>query len=206
MIRATRLFPVVAHAGLANVITATGALLGLAGILLAARGAAFAAIACGALALPCDVLDGWVARRTGTTSAFGAQLDTLADATSFAVLPAATALALGVPAWVLVPAASYAMAGLLRLARFGVVGLSSAGGVDRFEGMPSSVSAGLFQTAAAVGAWLPAPARAALLATAYATLALLMISSVPFPKRGLLARAMWGIVPLAVASLWIRLG
>lgn len=205
MSRDARLFPVTTHASLANAITATSVVLGISGVLLAARGAAFAAIACGALALPCDVLDGLVARRTGTSSAFGAQLDTLADATSFCLLPAVTALALGVPAWVLAPAAFYALAGILRLARFGVVGLTAAGGVECFEGLPTSIGAGTFQAAAAIGVWLPAPARAALLAAAYVALGLAMISAIPVPKRGLLARAMWGIVPLAVAAIGIRL-
>jgi CDP-diacylglycerol--serine O-phosphatidyltransferase len=201
-----RAFPIVEHAGLANAITATSVLLGVSGVFLAARGAAVLAVACGALALPCDVLDGLVARRTGTSSAFGAQLDTLADATSFCLLPAATALALGVPAWVLVPAAFYAVTGVLRLARFAVVGTSNADGRERFEGLPTAVAAGYFQAVAAAGAWADAPARAGLLSIAYVALGLLMVSSLPFPKRGLAARSLWGIVPLSVLALWIRLG
>ena len=203
--RVSRLFPVAAHANLANAITATNALLGVSGILLAARGAVFPAIACGALALPCDVLDGVVARRTGTSSAFGAQLDTLADAISFCLLPAATALALGVPAWVLAPAVFYALTGVLRLARFGEVGLSSEGGVACFEGLPTAIASGLFQAAAAAGLWLPPTPRAALLAATYTALGLAMISAAAVPKHGLLARSLYVVVPLAVAAVGFRL-
>lgn len=199
-----RAFPLSAHASLANAITATGASLGVAGVLLAARGHAVAAVACCALALPCDVLDGVVARRTGTASAFGAQLDTLADATSFCLLPAALALAFGVPAWVLAPAAFYAVTGLLRLARFGVVGTSSAGGVECFEGVPTSVGAGWLLATAAVGAWLPEATRAVLIAAAYVAFGLGMISAIPFPKHGLASRSLYAVVPIAVAALWIR--
>lgn len=199
-----RAFPVAAHAGLANAVTATGASLGVAGVLLAARGHVVAAAACCALALPCDVLDGVIARRTGTASEFGAQLDTLADATSFCLLPAALALALGVPSWVLVPAAFYAITGLLRLARFGVVGTASAGGVECFEGVPTSVGAGWLLAAAAATAWLPEATRAVLLAVAYTAFAFGMISAIRFPKHGLVSRSLYAVVPIAIVTLWIR--
>ncbi len=199
-----RAFPIVAHAGLANAVTTTGALLGVAGLFLSARGAPFAAAACCALALPCDVLDGIVARRTGTQSAFGAQLDTLADATSFCLLPASLAVALGVPVWVLGPATFYAVTGLLRLARFAVVGTSVAAGSERFEGVPTSVAAGFFLAVAAAGAWLPDAARAWLLAAAYVALGLAMVSAISFPKRGIVSRSLYGVVPVAMGALWLR--
>ena len=70
-----------------------------------------------------DILDGRIARLTGTQSAFGAELDSLADTVSFGVAPAL--LAYG---WALhdVPRAGWPAAflflvcGVLRLARFNV--------------------------------------------------------------------------------------
>ena len=70
-----------------------------------------------------DMLDGRIARLTGTQSAFGAELDSLADTVSFGVAPAL--LAYG---WALhsVPRAGWPAAflflvcGVLRLARFNV--------------------------------------------------------------------------------------
>lgn len=198
-----RLFPILEHRGLANGITLTGAMLGVTGLFLAARGLPAAAATCCALALPCDILDGLVARRTGTASAFGAQLDTLADTTSFCLLPASLGLALGLPTWVLGAAGFYAAAGLLRLARFAVVGTAGQGRDECFEGVPTSVGAGLVLAAAALGRFLPSMAQAGLLALTYVALGLAMVSAVPFPKRGLLARSLWVVVPLAVAVLWV---
>jgi CDP-diacylglycerol--serine O-phosphatidyltransferase len=75
------------------------------------------------VAVVLDMLDGRIARLTGTQSAFGAELDSLADTVSFGVAPAL--LAYG---WALqsVPRAGWPAAfiflvcGVLRLARFNV--------------------------------------------------------------------------------------
>ena len=70
-----------------------------------------------------DMLDGRIARLTGTQSEFGAQLDSLADAVSFGVAPALLAY---VWALSLVPRAGWPAAflflvcGVMRLARFNV--------------------------------------------------------------------------------------
>ncbi len=94
----------------------------------------YAACVCIFFAGLCDGLDGRVARLTGTTSAFGAQLDSLADIVSFGVAPAWIfyhwAFASGLAAtpiagegtapfnpW-LVPVFGYVACGAIRLARF----------------------------------------------------------------------------------------
>ncbi len=70
-----------------------------------------------------DMLDGRIARLTGTQSEFGAELDSLADAVSFGVAPALLAY---VWALTLVPRAGWPAAflflvcGVMRLARFNV--------------------------------------------------------------------------------------
>ena len=92
-----------------------------------------------------DMLDGRIARLTGTSSEFGLQLDSLADAISFGVAPAILAYA-----WGLEPLGRLGMfsgflfmsAAVLRLARFNVQ--SAAGGDKRyFVGMPSPAAAGV---------------------------------------------------------------
>ena len=92
-----------------------------------------------------DMLDGRIARLTGTSSEFGLQLDSLADAISFGVAPAILAYA-----WGLEPLGRLGMfsgflfvsGAVLRLARFNVQ--SAAGGDKRyFVGMPSPAAAGV---------------------------------------------------------------
>ena len=92
-----------------------------------------------------DMLDGRIARLTGTSSEFGVQLDSLADAISFGVAPAIMSYA-----WGLEPLGRLGMfsgflfvsAAVLRLARFNI---QSAGGGDKryFVGMPSPAAAAI---------------------------------------------------------------
>ncbi len=70
-----------------------------------------------------DALDGRIARLTGTTSEFGAELDSLSDVISFGVAPAVLAYSWGLSAapragWL--AAFLFVMCGALRLARFNV--------------------------------------------------------------------------------------
>lgn len=74
-------------------------------------------------AIVLDLLDGRIARLTGTTSDFGAELDSLADAVSFGIAPAVLVYAwglepLGRAGWL--AAFLFAVCGVLRLARFNV--------------------------------------------------------------------------------------
>jgi CDP-diacylglycerol--serine O-phosphatidyltransferase len=199
-----RLFPILGHANLANALTATNAACGLLGIFFAARAMPAHALLFGALAFPFDIFDGVVARRLGTSSEFGAQLDSLADAVSFVLMPAAMALAFGGPTYALLAALLYALAGLFRLARFGVVGTSTTGGREVFEGIPTLFAAAVLQPVAALALWLPEDARAPVLTAFYLLAAPAMVSSIPFPKRGLHTRAMWVMVPVALLAVWLR--
>ncbi len=88
-----------------------------------------------------DALDGWVARKTGHASRFGADLDSLADIVSFGVAPAVLAwscgMRTGLDAVVLV---YFVCCGISRLARFNVTAAALAdaatGKVKYFEGTP----------------------------------------------------------------------
>lgn len=73
---------------LPSLVTVTGMGFGFFSILVAQNGAIDAALLLIFLAVLCDITDGKLARRLGATSAFGAQLDSFADAISFGVAPA----------------------------------------------------------------------------------------------------------------------
>lgn len=106
----------------------------------------YAAI-CVLLAMICDSLDGWVARRLNTSTDFGAQLDSLCDAVTFGIVPGVifktfvenqgdppTAM---LSRYYLAAGGCYALCALLRLARFNVE--NSLGREDHkaFRGLPS---------------------------------------------------------------------
>ena len=77
------------------------------------------------VAMVFDMLDGSVARLTNSTSPFGAELDSLADLTSFGVAPAVIVMVLlrnwgGIDRYTAVLLAAYVAFGALRLARYNV--------------------------------------------------------------------------------------
>jgi len=94
-------------------------------------------------AIALDMLDGRIARLTGTDSAFGLQFDSLADVISFGIAPAILSFAWGLsPLGRLGWAAGFIFvtAAAMRLARFNI---QSAGGGDKryFVGLPSPAAA-----------------------------------------------------------------
>jgi CDP-diacylglycerol--serine O-phosphatidyltransferase len=130
-----------------------------------------------------DMLDGRIARLTGTASDFGVQFDSLADVISFGIAPAALSFGWGLaPLGRLGWAAGFLFvtAAAMRLARFNIQ--AAAGGDKRyFVGMPSPAAAGV--VAATVFAYPAGLAdyRGALLALAMVLVpALLMVSTIRF--------------------------
>lgn len=110
------------------------------------------------VAIVLDMLDGRLARALKTTSAFGIQLDSLADLVSFGVAPAV--LVYQVALYDLgrtgaLIAFSFLLAAALRLARFNVKAAervlpamageapSTTGAADAFQGLPSPAAAGI---------------------------------------------------------------
>ncbi|OJU90266.1 MAG: CDP-diacylglycerol--serine O-phosphatidyltransferase [Burkholderiales bacterium 66-5] len=91
-----------------------------------------------------DSLDGRVARMTNTQSAFGEQMDSLADMVSFGAAPALIVYVWalkGLGRWGWIAAFVYCACAALRLARFNV----NTGVVDKryFQGLPSPAAAAL---------------------------------------------------------------
>jgi CDP-diacylglycerol--serine O-phosphatidyltransferase len=112
------------------------------------------------LALVCDVLDGYVARRNRRQSVLGGDLDSLADVISFGVAPAVLGFTLGLRGgWDMLILTYFVVCGVSRLARFNVTADALAdaqtGKVRYFEGTPiptSIVIVALLGVAAATGA------------------------------------------------------
>jgi CDP-diacylglycerol--serine O-phosphatidyltransferase len=130
-----------------------------------------------------DMLDGRIARMTQTSSAFGLELDSLADIISFGVAPVVLAFAWGLSDLGRIGWATgfvYLTAAALRLARFNI---QSASVVDKryFVGMPSPPAAGV--VASTVFLWPYPPSGGPQAAAAVAVLivpAALMVSTIRF--------------------------
>ena len=129
---------------LPNLFTLAGLFGGFYAIVMAMNGR-FDQAAIGVFAaMVLDSLDGRIARMTNTQSAFGEQMDSLADMVSFGAAPALIAYIwalTGLGRWGWIAAFVYCACAALRLARFNV----NTGVVDKrfFQGLPSPAAAAL---------------------------------------------------------------
>jgi CDP-diacylglycerol---serine O-phosphatidyltransferase len=186
-------------AALPQAVTLTGVFFGFLCLIWAPDHPYAAGVAL-VIAAVCDMVDGRVARMTGTTSEFGAALDSLADVVSFGVAPAYLAYVwgLGGSAGDVDPGALLAfvfvVCGALRLARFNVAA-SEGGSVDRFEGLPIPAAA-LYLASLVMMAeeWeLTVLQQPAVVAPALLICAALMVSKVPFQSFKKF-KTRWGMV------------
>jgi CDP-diacylglycerol--serine O-phosphatidyltransferase len=160
---------------LPGAITLGNVLAGFSAIMLASMDRFFIAAVLILAAGILDGLDGRVARLTGTTSSFGEQLDSLADAISFTVAPSVLAFHLGV--------------GTLGRFGWGACFLFTACGVIRLARFNA------FTRTHHDFIGLPTPAAAATI-----TCPILLVGGAPLPEW---FPAMYGVLVLLVALLMI---
>ncbi len=165
-------------AAIVTLVTGGNLCLGLTAIILASKGFGLTAVFCLFLSMCLDALDGQLARRWEVFSDFGAELDSLADLTSFVVANAVLLffwfqgqvwLGFQILAGVL-----FTLCGACRLARFNVTPTTGV----LFQGMPTT---GVAILIAAIYVSHPNldPAVGLLW---QAVLGLLMVSSLAYPK------------------------
>ncbi|RRR69695.1 MAG: CDP-alcohol phosphatidyltransferase [Candidatus Viridilinea halotolerans] len=178
--------------------TGSNLLLGLLALMAAAHGAT----ALAAWALLCCVLldgcDGSLARRWQVTSSFGAQLDSLADMTSFIIASVALIYywtAPTTPLWLtLIAGGFYALSGAIRLARFNC----TVPNPSYFQGIPTTLVAAIVAANYLVGSALDAYWVLGLVIL----LAVLMVSLFPYPKLAALRpTAIWLLPLITIGAL-----
>jgi len=168
---------------LPSMFTVANMFCGYASVVYAMRGEFQTAAPFIGIAVILDMLDGRIARLTGTTSAFGLEFDSLADVISFGLAPAILTFSwglfhLGRLGWA--AGFLFVTAAALRLARFNI---QSAASLDKryFVGLPTPAAAGV--PAATVYAW-PYPAddypQAIIALVIVLVPALLMVSTIRF--------------------------
>jgi CDP-diacylglycerol---serine O-phosphatidyltransferase len=181
-----------------NSFTSFNLMIGVLSLIVAGAGhtalAAWGLLLCVLL----DSCDGSLARRWQVTSEFGAQLDSLADMTSFIIASVALTYGWAQPTTpfplLLTVCGLYALAGAFRLARFN----SSPEDCGFFQGIPSTGGAALLAANYLVA---PPPSAYGVIALV-ALLALLMISTLPYPKLATLRRSpRWVWLVILVGAL-----
>jgi CDP-diacylglycerol--serine O-phosphatidyltransferase len=179
-----------------NAFTGCNLLIGVLSLIAATTGlvatAAWGLLLCVLL----DTCDGSLARRWRVTSAFGAQLDSLADMTSFIIAGAGLTFFWARPTGALLPivmvSGLYALSGAIRLARFNTAPARS----DYFQGVPTT-----FGALVLAANYLAYPALTSnWILALVGLLAALMVSTWPYPKLGLLRRCPAWIAPVVIVG------
>jgi CDP-diacylglycerol--serine O-phosphatidyltransferase len=135
------------------------------------------------IAMVLDTLDGFLARLTNSTSAFGVELDSLADVVSFGLAPAILAFTWGLwPLGRLGWAAGfvYVTAAAMRLARFNI---QTGSTTDKryFAGLPSPAAGGVIASTVYLYPWGLQDPRLAFIALPMVLVpGLLMVSTIRF--------------------------
>jgi len=167
--------------------TFANALFGFLSIIQALEENYTAAVYCLIAAACMDMLDGRIARRMGTTSLLGAELDSLADAISFCLAPCILLYA-WFPGTIgytgIIALGLYMSAGIFRLAKFNVTAEQQT---NYFIGLPTPVAAFFVTSLILYSHWILNHSLRFLLYKRIpfilvATIAFLMISSIPFPS------------------------
>lgn len=190
-----------------TIVTLLNALFGFFAIIAALYGDIILAAACLLCAVVCDACDGRVARFFNVTSAFGGELDSLADAVSFCLTPPVI-LAAWQPGLVspigMIVLSMYLVCGLLRLAKFNITSVAQS---RYFQGLPTPIGALIVASMC-----IRLSSEMFLLSLLYVlvlSIAFLMVSNVPFPTfkqfRGLSALLAAAVVLTLVYSPGIYL-
>ncbi len=173
---------------LPNLITSAGLMLGFWSITLSIRGEFEKAALAIVLATICDMLDGRVARATHSQSRFGFEFDSLSDLTAFGLAPALLMynwmlLPLGPRGWLI--AGLFALCAALRLARFNA--RADEPSTKYFQGIATTFAGGMVAATVWFITWVgfapPFPRPLGIGITSFfALLALLMVSTIPYPS------------------------
>jgi len=167
--------------------TFANACLGFLSIIQAVEKNYTMAVYCLLLAALMDACDGRLARALGTESALGGELDSLADAISFCLAPCILLYA-WFPGTVgysgMIALGAYLCAGMFRLAKFNLINNPQQ---TDFIGLPTPIAAFFVTSLVLYHQWIAThPLRFMLYKRVpfilIASIALLMVSSIPFPS------------------------
>ena len=198
--------PVIGFYDLSVLLTYIGIAFAVIGICMAFRGELAISMVCLIISGFCDMTDGTVARsfknRAEDKKSFGIQIDSLADAVSFVILPVAISLGIGNDDPVSIAIyAFYVLAGLIRLGYFNV--LASRSEIKHYTGLPVTTVSSIFPVIWIAHLFMSSPWDTVIFSAAMVPIALLFISRIRFGKLNKTVQAVLGA--LAVVGIAVIL-
>jgi CDP-diacylglycerol--serine O-phosphatidyltransferase len=189
-----------------SLFTVANMLFGFLSVVASSRGQLERASLLIMVAIVADVLDGRIARMTGTTTRFGEAVDSLADVVSFGVAPAMLAYHWGLwqhPRAGMFLCFLFLAAGAIRLARFSTSPHSSRS----FIGLPiPAAAAGIAMLVLMSPEPVSHPAFIPVVGGFVAALSLLMVSNLPYRSfKDLNLRRPWPAPTLFIVAVIVAL-
>ena len=174
----TKIFPVLRHFNVPNVITTMGMVFGIICCYFLTQGDLRMAIVCLFMAGVMDLVDGYVASKLNQQTAFGRHVDTLVDFFTCVIIPIWMVYdLLGGSIIVVLPMVFYCICGLWRLANYNI---TEAG--KSFSGV--HVPTAMFMVTVAMWCVITYGFPLWFASVMFAVMGFLMISNVRLPKYG----------------------
>jgi CDP-diacylglycerol---serine O-phosphatidyltransferase len=197
---------VLGHLDLATCLTLAGITLSLLAVVFTVRGYLAAGVICFMYAGLCDLFDGFIARRLKRTkdqTAFGLQIDSMADMAAFGVVPAFIALHLGLTSPIeLAALVFYVCCGAMRLAFFNLHGTSPNGKQRFYTGLPVTYSALIFPVLLLFATPANEPPLLWLIQSYFWVLGALFILRIPVPKPDGIFYVIFPVVAVVLTLVW----
>ncbi len=192
------------HFNLANLTTSFGVLLGFISLILIIEQYNRLALSLYLFVLLFDRLDGFVARKYNISSEFGKELDSLADAFNFCILPAVISYLWGFHAWWMVVASVfYILMGIWKLAYFNINGTKEEEGKHYVIGIPTTLAAAYFLIIMSFHPLISQTILMLSLFVFFSLSAVLFVASLHYAKNGFITNFMTLFTPLCVVMMWL---
>lgn len=199
-------FPPMAYFNLANIITTLVIVFGFLSALFMAKGEVVWSFTCFFFAIGGDTIDGQIARIMKQSSSFGIQLDSLADAVSFCVLPAFLAYLLTDGGIISIICCSlFIVSGIWRLAYFNITGLEETKDGACYIGVPTTIAASWFFIFVIWMLIIDVEILPILTNVFLLLASILMLSKLSYKKHGAVTKFILTFLPLSMFIFWVKI-
>jgi len=200
----TKKFLYLKYMNIPNVLTESSVAIGFITLILMLNHEFKIAMSLYSLTILLDRIDGLAARKFRMESAFGKELDSLADFFNFCILPSIIAYLMGFNSILsVIILIIYILSGVSRLAHFNLTGMNEISGKQYFSGLPTTVSASWFLIVVSLNKIIIKLDFYFVLLSFFVVFSILMVSPLKFNKNGLIIKVLYILIPVAVIILWI---
>lgn len=196
-------FPPLNHINPSNGITTAGIATAFLTLLATSRGNLRLALTLVALAEILDGLDGFIARKMGCASKFGAELDSFSDSLNFCVVPAFIAYHMGFSsAFSVAVLIVFTASGIWRITNYNLIGSVMENGSISYVGFVTPYITCWFIVVSPFLLRASAIQQQIVLVPFFIFATMLMLSKIRQQKYGWISVIPFGLLPFSILLLW----